>query len=45
VRGDTLELIPAAEDRLVRVEFFGDEVERITELDPLTGELLRSART
>jgi excinuclease ABC subunit B len=39
VRGDTLELIPAAEDRLVRVEFFGDEVERITELDPLTGEL------
>jgi len=40
VRGDTLELIPAAEDRLVRVEFFGDEVERITELDPLTGELL-----
>ncbi len=40
VRGDTLELIPAAEDMLVRVEFFGDEVERITELDPLTGELL-----
>jgi excinuclease ABC subunit B len=40
VRGDTLELVPAAEDTLVRVEFFGDEVERITELDPLTGELL-----
>jgi excinuclease ABC subunit B len=40
VRGDTLELIPAAEDRLVRVEFFGDEVERIREIDPLTGELL-----
>ena len=40
VRGDTLELIPAAEDLLVRVEFFGDEVERITELDPLTGELM-----
>ena len=40
VRGDTLELIPAADDVLVRVEFFGDEVERITELDPLTGELL-----
>jgi excinuclease ABC subunit B len=40
VRGDTLELVPAAEDRLVRVEFFGDEVERITDLDPLTGELL-----
>jgi excinuclease ABC subunit B len=40
VRGDTLELVPSAEDRLVRVEFFGDEVERITELDSLTGELL-----
>ena len=40
VRGDTLELIPAADDYLVRVEFFGDEVERITELNPLTGELL-----
>ena len=40
VRGDTLELIPAAEDHLVRVEFFGDEVERITELDALTGEVL-----
>src|SRR6188474_482600 len=40
VRGDTLEFQPASEDHLVRVEFFGDEVERITELDPLTGELL-----
>ena len=39
VRGDTLELQPASEDRLIRVEFFGDIVERITELDPLTGEL------
>src|SRR5947208_16402463 len=40
VRGDTLELQPVSEDRLVRIEVFGDEVERITELDPLTGELL-----
>jgi excinuclease ABC subunit B len=40
VRGDTLELVPSSEDRLVRVEFFGDEVERITELDGLTGEVL-----
>ncbi len=40
VRGDTLELQPASEETLLRVEFFGDEVERITELDPLTGELL-----
>ena len=40
VRGDTLEVQPASEETLVRVEFFGDVVERITELDPLTGELL-----
>ncbi len=40
VRGDTLELQPASEETVVRVEFFGDEVERITEIDPLTGELL-----
>jgi excinuclease ABC subunit B len=40
VRGDTLEYQPASEETLIRVEFFGDEVERITELDPLTGELL-----
>jgi excinuclease ABC subunit B len=40
VRGDTLEIHPAYEDLAVRVEFFGDEVERITELDPLTGEVL-----
>ena len=44
VRGDTLELQPASEETLVRVEFFGDEVERITELDPLTGELLAERR-
>jgi len=40
VRGDTLELQPAHEDFIVRLEFFGDEVERIVELDPLTGELI-----
>jgi excinuclease ABC subunit B len=40
VRGDTLELQPASEEFVIRIEFFGDEVERITELDPLTGELL-----
>ncbi|HET7181784.1 MAG TPA: DEAD/DEAH box helicase family protein, partial [Candidatus Limnocylindrales bacterium] len=40
VRGDTLEFRPASEETVVRVEFFGDEVERITEIDPLTGELL-----
>ena len=40
IRGDTLELQPSYEDVAVRIEFFGDEVERIVELDPLTGELL-----
>src|SRR5262245_15510711 len=40
VRGATLEIFPAYEERAVRVEFFGDEIERITLLDPLTGEVL-----
>ena len=40
IRGDTLEILPAYEDVAIRIEFFGDEVERIVELDPLTGELL-----
>jgi excinuclease ABC subunit B len=40
VRGDTLELQPAHDDFVVRVQFFGDEIERISELDPLTGEFL-----
>ncbi len=40
VRGDTLEIHPSYEEIAVRVEFFGDEVERITEVDPLTGEVL-----
>ncbi len=42
VRGDVLEIFPAYEDDLaVRVEFFGDEIERISEIDPLTGKVLR----
>ena len=40
VRGDVLELVPAYEEAAVRVQFFGDEVERIVQLDPLTGEML-----
>jgi excinuclease ABC subunit B len=40
VRGDTLEIQPAYEEIALRMEFFGDEVERIVEMDPLTGELL-----
>jgi excinuclease ABC subunit B len=41
VRGDTLEIQPAYEELALRIEFFGDEIERIMEIDPLTGELLK----
>ena len=42
VRGDVLEIFPAiSEDYAIRVEFFGDEIERITEIDLLTGEIKR----
>jgi excinuclease ABC subunit B len=40
VRGDTLDIFPAYEEIAIRVEFWGDEIERIVEIDPLTGELL-----
>ena len=40
IRGDTLEVFPAYEEIGLRIEFFGDEVERIVQIDPLTGELL-----
>jgi len=40
IRGDTLEIQPSYEELAVRVEFWGDEIERIVEVDPLTGELL-----
>ncbi|MBT9135436.1 MAG: UvrABC system protein B [Firmicutes bacterium] len=41
VRGDSVEIIPAAQmERALRVEFFGSEIERITEIDTLTGEIL-----
>jgi len=43
VRGDVLEIGPAdRDDRVVRIEWFGDEIERIEEVDPLTGEVLRA---
>ena len=42
VRGDVLEIIPAGySEKALRVEFFGDEIERISEIDPLTGKALR----
>lgn len=40
VRGDTLEVLPAYDEHGLRVSFFDDQVERIVEFDPLTGELL-----
>jgi excinuclease ABC subunit B len=40
IRGDTLEIQPAYEELALRIEFFGDDIERIVQIDPLTGELL-----
>ena len=40
IRGDTLEIQPSYEEIAIRIEFWGDEVERIVDIDPLTGELL-----
>ena len=40
IRGDTLEVQPAYEELALRIEFFGDDVERIVEIEPLTGEVL-----
>jgi excinuclease ABC subunit B len=40
IRGDTLEVQPSYEEIAVRIEFWGDDVERIVDVDPLTGELL-----
>jgi len=42
VRGDVVEIYPAYEQLAIRIEFFGDTVERIVELDPLTGEIMAS---
>ena len=42
VRGDTLDIFPAYDELAIRISFFGDEVEEILELDPLTGEMLSS---
>ena len=42
VRGDVVEIGPAYEDRIVRVEFFGDEIEAIRYVDPVTGEIINT---
>jgi excinuclease ABC subunit B len=39
IRGDTLEIVPVYEELAIRIQFWGDEVERIVQLDPLTGEI------
>src|SRR5687767_13996118 len=44
VRGDTLEIIPMYDELALRVEFFGDEIERIMTMHPLTGEVMREER-
>jgi excinuclease ABC subunit B len=41
VRGDTVEIIPMYEELAIRIEFFGDEIDRIYTLHPLTGEIVR----
>ena len=45
VKGDVLEIGPAYEDRIIRVEFFGDEIDAIRYVDPTTGEILQSLDT
>ncbi|MEO8275997.1 MAG: excinuclease ABC subunit UvrB [Thermoanaerobaculia bacterium] len=42
VRGDVLEVLPAYEDNAIRVEYFGDEIERVTRFDPLRGEAIEA---
>ncbi len=41
LKGDILEIVPAYEDRVIKIDFFGDEIESIRYLDPLTGEVLQ----
>jgi len=45
VRGDIVDVFPAGSDVAYRIEFFGDEVERLTRIDPLTGEILGEPST
>ena len=45
VRGDVVDVFPAGEELAYRMDFFGDEIERITKIDPLTGEILAKLDT
>lgn len=42
VRGDVVDVFPASEELAYRIEFFGDEIEKITKIDPLTGEIMKN---
>jgi excinuclease ABC subunit B len=42
LKGDVLDIVPAYEDRIIRIEFFGDEIEALRYLDQVTGEILQS---
>ena len=44
VRGDTIEIIPVYEELAIRIEMFGDEIERLTTLNPLTGEIVSDVK-
>jgi excinuclease ABC subunit B len=44
VRGDTIEIIPVYEELAIRIEMFGDEIERLTTLNPLTGEIVSDTK-
>ena len=44
VRGDTVEIIPVYEELAIRIEMFGDEIERLTTLHPLTGEIVSDVK-
>ena len=45
VRGDTIEILPSYDERATRVSMFGDEIERISSVDPLTGEVVEELET
>ena len=45
VRGDVVDVFPAGNETAYRIEFFGDDVDRITEIDPLTGEILSEPKS
>lgn len=45
VRGDVVDVFPASEELAYRIEFFGDEIDRITQINPLTGEIIKDVET